>query len=108
MLNLQHLKTLNNLIKAAGANPAAGSYPLKDMFKTVKIGSRLCYGIAYSDNGAADPKVDDFAKKCLPTIRQNTTMDRKEIVAIYKNRSMNRLKWYFLCRKQAFVLTELI
>ena len=33
------------------------------MFKTVKIGSRLCYGIAYSDNTTADPKVDDFAKK---------------------------------------------
>lgn len=59
ILNLQHLKDINDYI-------AFPNYSLKDLFKTVKIGSRLCYGIAHNDKDNDTNKMldlKDFSKK---------------------------------------------
>ena len=59
-VNANQLKKINAFL-----NPSTKDLPLKEIFKNVKYGSRLCYGIAYDDadkSDSIDPKVKKFAQ----------------------------------------------
>jgi hypothetical protein len=59
VVNVEQLAEINSILKDTdkGSN-------LDVLFKSVKYGSRLCFGIAYDDNDdSADPRVKDFAKE---------------------------------------------
>jgi hypothetical protein len=59
IVNVHQLSLINTLLTSADQN-----LPLRDIFKSVRRGSRLCFGIAYDDNDdSADPRVKDFAKE---------------------------------------------
>lgn len=58
-VNLNQLNKIDEFL-----NASTKALPLKDIFKSVKYGSRLCYGIAYDANDnseSVDPKVKEFA-----------------------------------------------
>ena len=60
-VNLNQLNKIDKFL-----NESSKGLPLKDIFKSVKYGSRLCYGIAYDGfdtdpSNSVDPKVKEFA-----------------------------------------------
>lgn len=58
IVNVHQLSLINALLTSADQK-----LPLRDIFKSVRRGSRLCFGIAYDDNDdSADSTMQKFAK----------------------------------------------
>lgn len=73
VLNLDQIKKLNKILTQAG------SLVLKDTFKTIKYGSRLCFGVAYDkEDTSSNGYVKDFAVELFNNYQKLTDIDPGE------------------------------